>query len=257
MLATAVVCPVCQRDNTPEHEETWRCAGCGQTFRGESILLSDRQAALLRQVAGRDPTGRSTLVRNWWTDNDMPTGEQFLTWNKTSAAREHCRNLIKLWAQQGWISSILEIAFGGLHEFRALRGQIGDVRYGGVDWTPRFVEAAQREFPDGAWQQGDIVRDVAAEPADLVYSQHMLEHVPSLEPAFSNMLRLSRKVLLNIFFIPPQQFDGREIVDWKQYPLYHNTYAIGHVEHVCRANGFEPEWMAVGNETILLARRPE
>jgi len=244
---------------------------CGQEYRGgsnlsPSIVLSEKQLAALRSQAGRDPSGRSNLTTNWWTENNQPTGENFLTQNKDTPSRRFTRQLITDWAENGKIATVLEIAFGGLHEFRALRPALtaAKVAYRGVDWTAHFVAHAQREFPENTWTQGDIVRGVSVEPADLVYSQHMLEHLPSLEPAFSNMLRLATKRLVNIFFIPPREFAGYEVVNWQQYPLYHNTYSTGHIEQVCKANGFTCHWtpfppnqagQGLGQDVVLVAER--
>jgi hypothetical protein len=69
------------------------------------------------------------------------------------------------------------------------------------------------------------------------------------------MLRLATRKLINIFFIGPKAFQGYEVVNWQQYPLYHNTYSIGHVEHVCRAMGFTHKWFPFGEDVVLLAER--
>ncbi|HSI36004.1 MAG: class I SAM-dependent methyltransferase [Phycisphaerae bacterium] len=255
-------CSICQATQTPPAgpDCLWACGLCNQQYFGGAepgIVMSDRQIEALRQLAGRDASGQKTLVTNWWTQNEPDVGESFLAFNKNSPARDFTRGLIRQWAAAGEIKSIKEIAFGGLHEFRALREELNaaGVDYSGIDWTAHFVAHAQKEFPNNAWIQGDIVRGVMAEPSDLVYSQHMLEHVPALEPAFSNMLRLAGKRLINIFFIPPKAFEGYEVTNWKQYPLYHNTYSVGHVEAVCRANGFTPVWRGFGQETVLVATR--
>ena len=248
---------------------------CGQEYRslsggmGKSIKLSDRQLAALRTLSGRDASGRSTVVTNWWTENQEPVGEGFLDYNKDKPARHYCRGLITKWAEAGEIKSVLEIAFGGLHEYRAMRAKLHElnVPYSGIDWTEQFVAHAQKEFPECQWNQGDIVRGVASEGADLIYSQHMLEHLPALEPAFSNMLRLARKTLINIFFIPPKPFANYEVVNWEHYPLYHNTYSIGHIEKICRAMNFNCNWVpfpnnpnepqkgGLGEDVVLVAQR--
>jgi SAM-dependent methyltransferase len=260
-----VICDICQAKQVPPADEhaLWRCKDCGQQYRGgagdllPAIQLDERQVAALRNHLGRDASGRRTIQTNWWTENDQPTGKDFLTWNKDMPARLHIRKMILEWAAAGKVRSILEVAFGGLHEYRALREPLKqfDVTYSGVDWTPHFVAHAQREFPENRWTQGDVVRGLNVEQADLVYSQHMLEHVPALEPAFSNMLRLAKRMLINIFFIPPKNFDCFEVTNWKKYPLYHNTYSVGHVEHVCKAMGFKPTWVNFGEDVVLLAER--
>jgi SAM-dependent methyltransferase len=271
---SAVTCEICQtpRFAPADGSGQWRCKMCGQEYRsvgGEaSIVLSDRQVAALRTLAGRNSSGKSTLATNWWAENEQPAGEKFLDWNKDAPSRHMARKLIIDWAAAGQISSILEIAFGGLHEYRAMRAKLKElnVSYAGIDWTEHFVAHAQNEFPECRWMQGDIVRGASADPADVVYSQHMLEHIPALEPAFSNMLHLARKKLINIFFIPPKPFPNYEVVNWQKFPLYHNTYSIGHIEAICRSMNFTCQWIpfeknpplpgvGLGQDTVLICER--
>jgi len=274
-----LTCDVCQTtQSAPVAEEAaWKCRMCGQEYRttaggkGKSIVLSNRQLTALRTQMGRDASGRATLTKNWWTENDQPVGEAFLDFNKDAPARHYTRKLILNWAAAKQIGSILEIAFGGLHEYRAMRSQLKDlnVSYYGVDWTEQFVAHAQKEFPECRWLQGDIVRGVNVDAADVVYSQHMLEHLPALEPAFSNMLRLARKKLVNMFFIPPKPFPNYEVVNWSKFPLYHNTYSIGHIEAVCQSMGFTCKWVpfpndpakpkteGLGEDVVLICERSE
>jgi SAM-dependent methyltransferase len=261
-LPEPFVCTICQSVQQPPAgpDGLWACTQCAQPYFGHEqpgIVLSDEQLAVLRQHAGRDASGASTIVPNWWTKNNQPTGKSFLSWNDAHQSRQFTRKLILDWANASQVKEILEVAFGGLHEYRALREPLRNAKcaYRGVDWTAHFVAHAKSEFPDTSWTQGDIVRGVHVPPADLVYSQHMLEHIPALEPAFSNMLRLAKKKLINIFFIPPKPFPNYDVTNWQKYPLYHNTYSIGHVEHVCRAMGFTPKWHEFGDEVVLVAER--
>jgi SAM-dependent methyltransferase len=261
-LPEPFTCTICQSVQQPPTgpDDLWQCGQCAQPYYGHAepgIVLSDAQIATLRQFAGRDPSGNATIMKNWWTDRNQPVGKDFLTWNDAHASRQFTRKLILDWATAGDISGVLEIAFGGLHEYRAIGQPLRErgVTYRGVDWTADFVAHAQKEFPDVQWTQGDIVRGVHVEPADLVYSQHMLEHVPALEPAFSNMLRLAKRKLINIFFIAPKPFPNYDVTNWQKYPLYHNTYAIGHVEHVCAAMGFSAKWQTFGEDVVLVAER--
>jgi hypothetical protein len=42
-----------------------------------------------------------------------------------------------------------------------------NITYSGVDWTAHFVQHAQKEFPENPWLQGDGVRGISVEPADV------------------------------------------------------------------------------------------
>ena len=234
-----------------------------------SIVLSERQLAALADT-GREamrPAGpRSSRIGGPKTISRQ--AKRFWIGTRTCRPGIWCASLSLDWAAAGQIQSVLEIAFGGLHEYRAMRNQLKELKvsYSGIDWTEHFVTHAQSEFPESRWMQGDIVRGVSAEPADVVYSQHMLEHIPALEPAFSNMLRLARKKLINIFFIPPKPFPNYDVVNWEKFPLYHNTYSIGHIEAICRSMNFTCKWVpfeknpampgvGLGQDVVLICER--
>ncbi len=154
--AVAFCCDICQMDQTVQQEQTIRCSFCGQEYRGgidstPAIVLSQAQLGALRNQSGRDASGKSTIVTNYWTKNKEQerAGEGFLFWNKDMPSRQQTRKMIVDWAEAGEIKTVLEIAFGGLHEYRALRGKLRElgVTYSGVDWTDHFVHHAQQEFP--------------------------------------------------------------------------------------------------------------
>jgi SAM-dependent methyltransferase len=272
-VLTCDICRATQNAATVEGP-AWKCRTCGQDYRYDapsnqaSIVLSERQIQALRTLSGRNASGRSALVRNFWSENNLPVGEAFLDWNKDMPSRHLTRKLILDWAAGGEIQNVLEIAFGGLHEYRAMRKQLTElnVSYSGIDWAEHFVTHAQKEFPECRWTHGDIVRGVSSEGADVVYSQHMLEHLPALEPGFSNMLNLARKKLINIFFIPPKPFPNYEVVNWEKFPRYHNTYSIGHIETICRTMNFTCKWVpfeknpvtpgvGLGQDVVLICER--
>ena len=204
--------------------------------------------------------------RNYW--NSVSTNEDFLSYlRNTSKARNFCRSNIKNLIELQEISSITEIGFGGLNEFISLNETFKNngTRYTGLDWTAKFVDCAKERFPENNWYQYDVTQNNIDEnwKSDIVYSQHVLEHCPGLEPGLSNMLRLANKALLYIFFIPPT--DGRETIGFEDYPLYHNVYSIEHIYSVCEHHGFSYELGAFHNddpdckeckyEVVLLAKR--
>src|SRR5436190_20019837 len=73
-------CTICQSTQQPPSgpDDLWQCAQCAQPYFGHAepgIVLSDAQIATLRQFAGRDDTGNSTIVPNWWTQRNQPVGK--------------------------------------------------------------------------------------------------------------------------------------------------------------------------------------
>lgn len=178
----------------------------------------------------------------------------------TSHARRWCREFIVNAAP----SSILEVGVGGLNERISLDEFLkANPRtvYIGSDFTEQFVRSARLKFPEDKWYQNDITQATPTQ-AEIVYSQHVLEHCSGLCPALKNMLEGARTTLLNIFFLPLANEDK---VDSWQYPLYCNTYSKEHVERVCHYHGFDVEFKEFYNrdlhdgdpqrETVLIARR--
>lgn len=178
------------------------------------------------------------------------TGEGFLSYLRDSShARNYCRDQIKHLISTNQAQSLLEVGVGGRNEINCLAEffrKYPSFRYTGTDWTPQFINEAQAEFPDFTWKQLDIVACQIEEwmKADIVYSQHVLEHCPGLNPPLRNMLMMAKKVVINIFFQPPA---AAESINWSQYPVYHNFYSAEHINHVCHYHGFEPHMYAFNN----------
>jgi hypothetical protein len=205
-------------------------------------------------------------MKTGWEDEDPNNFLRIL--EKTSVARQWCREFIHKHAR-----SVLEIGCGGLNERRGLSGWVGS--YTGTDATWQFVQNGLAKFPDDDWIHVDVnhLLTKVYEKHDVVYSQHVLEHCPGIGLPLSNMLRMARKHVLNIFFMNPA--DDVEMINWNQYPRYHNTYSKTHIGTICEAHGFYHEFKVFHNteyqhtprtdrdppiparETVLIATRKE
>lgn len=186
----------------------------------------------------------------------------------TSLARAWCREFIEQECTMNGCHSILEIGVGGLNERIALDEFLKrspHVGYIGTDWNPNFLHEAAARFPKHMWVELDIVKGPQEQivrhviPSDIVYSQHVLEHCGGLTPALANMLELTKRTLLNIFFLPLRE--TQDLQNWSQYPRYHNTYCYEHVTRVCDHHGFDARFENFENatdpkhETVLIATR--
>lgn len=168
----------------------------------------------------------------------------------TSVARSWCREFIFKHAK-----SLLEVGCGGLNERRALDQFTG--KYVGTDATWKFVANGMKTFPSNEWLHVDVHNLTARvwDQFDVVYSQHVLEHCGGIGVPLANMLNRARKYVLNIFFINPM--DGPEIINWSQYPRYHNTYSKEHIGTICEANGFYHEFKTFSNAEFPNSLRTE
>ncbi len=195
-----------------------------------------------------------TKVKTGWETEDPSLFLKVLGY--TSHARNWCREEIKRHAKEG-ATSLLEVGVGGLNERKALNEFIfenPEFKYIGTDATQCFLDHGKELFPDDEWKLLDISRHVEI-GADILYSQHVLEHVPGLNPALVNMLNMTGKVLYNIFFMSPSWTE--ELINWSQYPRYHNTYCCQHIVRVCETMGFDAVFKVFDNtEFLLTPRRP-
>lgn len=204
-------------------------------------------------------------MSGWWDDpaNKQESGEKFLAWNRNTPARVFCRSLIRDKLSKG-SQSIIEIGPGGAHEYRALRDAIitADASYIGLDCTEKFTAANGREFAADPYTTFEVhdINCKSEEDADIVYSQHVLEHLPGLNPALENMLAMCCDTLINVFFIAPH--DKPDVINLAKYPLYHNRYSLGHIQKVCEHAGFSVEWKPFppprekhDKEMVLIARK--
>ena len=202
---------------------------------------------------------------NHWLRYD---GEGFLSGLRdTSHARKFCRSYIISQLESGKAKSVIEFGIGGLNERIALADYFTKhahqgITYTGTDWAPQFAERGRKLFPRSEWITYDVVKGEPLEQRDIGYSQHVLEHCSGLCPALANMLQSTRKVLLNIFFLPLKQ--DADIVNFSKYPMYHNTYSYDHVQAVCEHHGFSAQFKEFDNidlshdprfETVLIATR--
>lgn len=93
---------------------------------------------------------------------------------------------------------ILDVGCGAGHYLASLR-RIVDVpfSYTGVDATPAYVEFGRKAFPDADFEVGDIF-DLPFEDQtfDLVMSNNVLLHLPSIQKPFGELSRVARRALL-------------------------------------------------------------
>lgn len=175
-----------------------------------------------------------------------------------SRARDYCReHIVDAW-ETGTAKVVFEVAFGGLNERIALSNalrQLPQARYVGVDINPLAVDHARKQFPDGRWNVADITQDAPLiKSADIVYSQHVLEHCPALSPALDYMLQTARSTVLYIFFNPPGFLT--RIRRRRRGMLYSNTYDRPGISRVCADRGFDCCFIDYDNTGVATKRGP-
>lgn len=124
--------------------------------------------------------------------------------------------------------SVLEIGCNGAVEYEGLRRYGPRVAYTGVDLAPGAVRAAQGLFPEGTFRVGDVLGglDFPDRSFDTVFCRHLLEHLPDIDRALPEMLRLARDRIIVILFLPLEELRGRRKLDrrYEGKATYTHTY---------------------------------
>lgn len=124
--------------------------------------------------------------------------------------------------------SVLEIGCDGAVEYEGIRRYGPPVRYTGVDLAPSAVSAARRLFREATFRLGDVLQglDFPDRAFDTVFCRHVLEHLPDIDRALPEMLRLARDRIIVVLFLPLEDLRGRKKVDrrYEGAAAYTHTY---------------------------------
>jgi hypothetical protein len=195
--------------------------------------------------ASQKPIFRQT----WWDRNTPERQDDYVRW--TGGADAPSRVAMRNRLPEFGIRSLLDCGCGlcvDREEFEQLEPP---VRYSGLD--------ASVIFADFAHTQGLDVRFGFAENLpceddsfDAVYFRHVLEHLPHYLDAIAEALRVARRLVVVIWYLPPHDGPDRFLFESAD-DLYQNTYNRSAFEAFVR--GLNPsaamEWQQVSNESIL------
>lgn len=98
--------------------------------------------------------------------------------------------------------SLLEVGPGPGVDYERAFSKAEGIDYAGWEGSGNLCAALRVKYPDAAWVHGQIA-DLGEESADVVYTRHVLEHQPALEPALSQLLGAARKAVVLTWYRPP------------------------------------------------------
>lgn len=157
--------------------------------------------------------------------------------------------------------SFLDIPCGLCVDFWNLNIAEIDIDYLGIDITPKLVDRAKiMEIPV---MQG-TVEAIPLEDSqyEISFSRHLLEHLDYYEQAVDELIRVSKKEVMIVFFIEPHERgdDEPSLGMYNGYPLYHNAYSRPKLEKYILQNPKVKsiEWKHVNSEnTVLIIKLKE
>ena len=139
---------------------------------------------------------------------------------------------------------ILDVGCGAGHYLRSLTRILPfTFQYTGVDATPRYVELARQAFassPNAVFKTGDIYALPFADASyDLVMSNNLLLHLPSIQKPLQELCRVARRHVLVRTLVGERSFRIQEVrgsgdeFDENGEPhdfAYFNIYSKGYIE---------------------------
>lgn len=172
----------------------------------------------------------------WYNAPSIQTFEQWMG-DHNAADRVRARNILLQY------NKLLDAGCGAAPEYQAVLSD----KYTGLDITPKLVEYNKSRgincvhgslnsipFEDNAF--------------DVSMSRHVVEHMKDITEPLNELIRVSKKQVLILFFIKPH--DGNEHIrsldnEDTEWEVYHNTYSRPLIENQLNSNPkvAEYEWL--------------
>jgi ubiquinone/menaquinone biosynthesis C-methylase UbiE len=164
--------------------------------------------------------------QTWWDDNLDNKFDEFISWvgGSDSTSKVVFRKYVK---EMGY-KSLIDLGCGNATEFFAYMDEYPELVYTGIDSSSFLYQKNVSNGVNMILAQGEET-GLDDNYSDVVFSRHVLEHQPNFKPILSEMIRLSKKEAIHVFFIIPGDNDEHIGYDSSQN-LYHNRYNKSEIE---------------------------
>jgi ubiquinone/menaquinone biosynthesis C-methylase UbiE len=188
--------------------------------------------------------------QTWWQDNVDSKIETFASWigDYNAESKVFARKYV---SSKGY-KSIVDCGCGLCTEYFGYKSDGYTINYVGVDATPKLVELAKSKGIDA--RQGYIESIPLPDNfTEVSYIRHIVEHLPSFEPALKEAIRIASKEVVVIFFLKPG--DSTTINFDPSERLYHNRYSKERVENLLRETTKVKKfsWVEINDDETLLS----
>lgn len=171
----------------------------------------------------------SDFKQTWWDQNLDTRFQEFESWvgDSNHPSKKMFRDYIK---DKGY-KSLIDLGCGNATEFFAYQQENPEMEYLGAD-SSIFLYNRNRNMGVPMTLMRDDKVILPDKHSEVVFSRHVLEHQPSFKPLLSEMIRLAKKEVVNVFFIAPKE---KEIINYDPIDnLFHNTFCIDEIEDYLR-----------------------
>lgn len=172
----------------------------------------------------------------WWTHNlgnesyihnniehKAPSVKDFETWMGDSFSEDR----VSVRNNFGIFKTILDAGCGACPEYVGIKNMYKDVKYTGMDITPKLVEYNKSKNIDCILGSLNNI-PFEDNSFDIVHSRHVVEHMSNIEKPLGEMIRVASQRVFISFFIKPTE--GNEHIinldnEGTKGEVYHNRYS--------------------------------
>lgn len=185
--------------------------------------------------------------QTWWDNNLKTRFSEYLSWLGDTDADS--RKFIKQYIKDANIHSLVDFGCGPALEYYNLKNDNYDVDYLGVDSCLHIKELHEKNKVPFLYSN---VEESGLEDNmyELCYTRHVLEHLPTYTKMLDEMIRISNKYMVIIFFIKPSDFEKINFSSTDN--LYHNTYKRNDIEKFIENKVSTYKWIDINDKEVAL-----
>ena len=177
--------------------------------------------------------------QTWWRDNlsDEVMYKTYLSWlgGERSSSVQFCVDFVT----QHSINSMVDLGCGPCLAFDRMSVKNPLTSYTGLDSCEHLASINRDKgilFVLGIIEQtGFNDREF-----EFAYSRAVIEHLPRFEDALSEMIRITSRYAMHIFFIPPNE-TPTQIHFTEHDQLYHNHYSQDDIENFLMTKAYNKD----------------
>lgn len=138
---------------------------------------------------------------------------------------------------------MLDIPCGAGTDYFGILHDTIKIAYQGIEITPKLVTFCKDKGVPVL--QGSIEQiEFFDSSFDIAYARHILEHLSYYHKALHELIRVAKKEVLVVFFIPPQSMpDKINLYTIRGFQLYNNRYNKELIEQFLREHKKVAHWL--------------
>ena len=127
--------------------------------------------------------------------------------------------------------TFLDVGCGTGLTYKVLLESNSDTLYAGLDITPKFIKALERQYPELNWYLGRAqYLPFEDNSFDMVTCRALLEHLEDPEPAIREMARVAKDTVVIVWHMCPSRKPKARFLEKQQ--VYNNTYGLLHIMNI-------------------------